>query len=295
MSEAFNQYRGYLFSIAYRMLGSVMDAEDMVQETYLRWQRVDQTAVDAPKSYLATIITRLCIDHLQSARMRRESYIGPWLPEPLLREKVPQTEGVAALADSLSIAFLVLLESLTPVERAVFLLREVFDFEYRQIARIVEKSETNCRQIASRARRHVRANRPRFDTSPQEQQQILFTFTQALADGDLSGLMALLAEDAVQYSDGGGQVAAARRPIIGADKVARFWLGLTRQAPEDATVQFTQANGQPALFLIVNGRSYAVVVFDVQNGRIQNIYTVVNPQKLQHLHPHSGGADKKTQ
>lgn len=295
MTETFSDYRGYLFTIAYRMLGSVMDAEDMVQETYLRWRSAAREKIESPKSYLATIITRLCIDHLRSARIKRETYVGPWLPEPLLQTNNQETEGMAALADSLSIAFLVLLENLSPVERAVFLLREVFDFDYNQIAHIVQKSEANCRQIARRARERVTADRPRFETTPQEQQQILFEFVQACANGDLSGLMALLAEDAVQYSDGGGKVAAARLPITGADRVARFWLGIVRQAPADSSLSVTRANGQPALKLVVNGRLYGVVALDVANGRIHNIYTVINPDKLRHLLPHSGGADMNTQ
>lgn len=283
MTDTFTQYRAYVFSIAYRMLGSVMDAEDMVQETFLHWRKVDQAEVKSPKSYLATIVTRLCLDYLRSARVQRETYVGPWLPEPLVKETGPSAEGMTALSDSLSTAFLVLLESLTPTERAAFLLREVFAYEYAEVAEIIGKSETNVRQIVRRAKQHIEDRRPRFDPSPTDQTALLEQFMQACANGDLSGLMALLAEDVVEYSDGGGKVHAARKPIIGAEKVAHFLLGITRQAPADAAVQVGQANGQPALFIYEAGQLFGVMTMDVVNGRIQNIYSVVNPDKLRHL------------
>ncbi len=283
MTETYTQYRAYVFSIAYRMLGSVMDAEDMVQETFLHWRKVDQAEVKSPKAYLATIVTRLCIDHLRSASVQRETYVGPWLPEPLVTETGPSAEGMSALSDSLSTAFLILLESLTPTERAAFLLREVFAYDYGEVADIIGKSEANVRQIVSRARQHIQARRPRFEPSAADQTALLEQFMQACADGDMSGLMSLLAEDVVEYSDGGGKVHAARKPIIGADKVARFLLGITRQAPADSSVQIGQANGQPALFIYEAGRLFGVMIMDVVNGRIQNIYSVINPDKLRHL------------
>jgi RNA polymerase sigma-70 factor (ECF subfamily) len=283
MTDTFTQYRAYAFSIAYRMLGSVMDAEDMVQETFLQWRKVDQSEVESPKSYLATIVTRLCIDYLRSARVQRETYVGPWLPEPLVTETGPSAEGMTALSDSLSTAFLVLLESLTPTERAAFLLREVFAYDYAEVAEIIDKSEANVRQIVRRARQHIQARRPHFEPSPTDQTVLLEQFMKACANGDMSGLMALLAEDVVEYSDGGGKVHAARKPIIGAEKVAQFLLGITRKAPAESSVQVGRANGQPALFIYVAGLLYGVMVMEVVDGRIQNIYSVVNPDKLRHL------------
>jgi RNA polymerase sigma-70 factor (ECF subfamily) len=283
MTNTFTQYRAYVFSIAYRMLGSVMDAEDMVQETFLQWRKVDQAEVESPKSYLATIVTRLCIDHLRSARVQRETYVGPWLPEPLVTETGPSAEGMTALSDSLSTAFLVLLERLTPTERAAFLLREVFAYDYAEVANIINKSEANSRQIVRRARQHIQDRRPRFDPSPSDQTELLQEFMQACTNGDMSGLMALLAEDVVEYSDGGGKVYAALKPIYGAEKVARFLFALTRQAPAESSAEVGQVNGQPALFLYVAGQLFGVMTMDVVDGRIQNIYSVVNPDKLRHL------------
>ncbi len=283
MTDTFTPYRAYVFSIAYRMLGSVMDAEDMVQETFLHWRKVDQAGVESPKAYLATIVTRLCIDYLRSARVQRETYVGPWLPEPLIIESGPSAEGMTALSDSLSTAFLILLESLTPTERAAFLLREVFAYDYAEVAEIIEKSEANVRQIVRRARQHIQERRPRFEPSSTDQTALLEQFMLACVAGDMSGLMALLAEDVAQYSDGGGKVHAARRPIFGAEKVAQFLLGITRQAPADASVQIGQANGQPALFIFEGGQLFGVMTMDVVNGRIQNIYSVVNPDKLRHF------------
>lgn len=279
----FTEYRAYLFSIAYRMLGSVMDAEDMVQDTFLRWQQVALSNVESPKSYLATIITRRCIDHLRSAKVQREQYIGTWLPEPLLVETAVLPADHLTLAESLSMAFLVMLETLSPTERAVFLLREVFDYGYEEISTIVQKSESNCRQIVRRAKQHLTAGRPRFDAQPDAQQQILAEFMQACIGGELDSLMALLAEDVVHYSDGGDKVFAAKKPVVGAEMVARFILRIIQQAPENVSTKFSTANGQPAFVIRVDGRSYGIMIFDVRNGRIQNIYTVVNPDKLKHI------------
>jgi RNA polymerase sigma-70 factor (ECF subfamily) len=211
--ETFNQYRPLLFSIAYRMLGSVMDAEDMVQETYLRWEQAYGNEIQSPKAYLSAIITRLCIDQLRSARAQREVYPGPWLPEPLITGEPAGTADIAALNESLSMAFLILLEKLPPVERAVFLLREVFDYPYGDIAAIVNKSEANCRQMVSRSKAYIAAGRPRFEVSPAEQQQLTSQFIEACTAGDLDNLVNILAEDIILWSDGGGKGAAARQPI----------------------------------------------------------------------------------
>lgn len=283
-TDTFNSYRAYLFAIAYRMLGSVMDAEDMVQETYLRWLNTGGDDIASPKAYLAAIITRLCIDYLRLARVRRETYMGEWLPEPLLMESLPTNEDMAALSDTLSIAFLLLLESLSPTERAVFLLREVFEYEYAEIADVVGKSEANCRQMARRARQHLADGRPRFQSTPEEQQYIIQQFAQACVHGDMAGLLALLAEDVVEYSDGGGKVtAAAIRPVKGADKVARFFLGVMKKLPDGLATRFAVANGHPAMISYVNGAPVNVVILDIADGRIRRIYIIVNPDKLQHI------------
>ncbi|HRQ41128.1 MAG TPA: RNA polymerase sigma-70 factor [Chloroflexota bacterium] len=282
-TDTFNSYRAYLFAIAYRMLGSVMDAEDMVQEAYLRWQNSDEAAIESPKSYLATIITRLCIDHLRSAKVQRETYVGEWLPEPLLLDPMPPQEDMAALSDTLSIAFLVLLETLSPTERAVFLLREVFDYDYAEIAEMVGKSEANCRQMVRRAKQHLADGRPRFQATPAEQQHITWQFAQACVQGDMAGLLALLAEDVVEYSDGGGQVVAAIKPVRGADKVARFFLGLMKKLPDSLAHRLTIANGRPAIISYIDGAPVNVTILDIDDGRIQRIYNIVNPDKLRHI------------
>jgi RNA polymerase sigma-70 factor (ECF subfamily) len=282
-SEHFNDYRPYLFAIAYRMLGSVMDAEDMVQETFLRWQKVPGDTVISPKSFLATIVTRLCLDHLQSARVRREEYIGPWLPEPLLADTAVSSEGSVLLTESVSIAFLQLLEKLSPIERATFLLREVFDYSYSEIAIMLDKNEAACRQLVRRARQHLRANRPRFEANSAASQQLTAEFFQACVEGNMAILLTLLAEDAVEWSDGGGNVSAARRPIIGREKVARLMLGLARQAPAQAETELRFINGQPGGVIFVDGRPFAVLVLDIRDNQIQNIYNIVNPEKLSHI------------
>jgi RNA polymerase sigma-70 factor, ECF subfamily len=222
--DPFAELRPLLFSIAYRMLGSASEAEDIVQEAFLRYHRETAagTEIDSPKSYLSAITTRLCIDHLRSARVRRESYVGTWLPEPLLTDEESDAARQAETADSLSMGFLVLLESLTPVERAVFLLREVFEYEYEEIASVVGKSEENCRQIAVRARRQVQAGRPRFEASKAQREELAHRFFQAVVEGDVEGLVGMLAADVVVYADGGGKAAAFPRPIHGRDKVVRL-------------------------------------------------------------------------
>lgn len=291
MSElsSFDNYRPYLFAIAYRMLGSVMDAEDMVQEAFLRWQKTSHESVTSPKSFLATIVTRLCLDYLKSARVQREAYIGPWLPEPLPQdtavggESFATSEGAILLSDSISIAFLVLLENLSPTERAVFLLHDVFDYGYRDIAQMVQKSEAACRQLVRRARQHLHANRPRYSASPEESDQLTAEFFQACVGGDMEKLLLLLAEDVVEWSDGGGKVHAARKPIIGQEKVSRFMLGIARQMPPNAEVKFAYFNGQPGAVVYVDGRPFAIAILDIVDQQIKNIYNVINPDKLRHI------------
>jgi RNA polymerase sigma-70 factor, ECF subfamily len=282
-SEVFDRHRPLLFSIAYRMLGSVMDAEDVVQEAYLRWQRTPQAEVRSPRAYLSAVVTRLSIDRLRSARVRREEYLGPWLPEPLPTESAPDR---VAIDESLSMAFLVLLESLNPTERAVFLLREVFDYDYDEISRLVGKSEENCRQIARRARQSVAARRPRFESSPEQEERLMGSFLEACFGGDMEGLLALLSEDATLWSDGGGKTRAALNPIHGADKVARFFSGILRNAPPGLAVRRASINGRPGLVgYFEDGRPQSVATFDVAEGSIRAIRLVVNPEKLRAVPP----------
>jgi RNA polymerase sigma-70 factor (ECF subfamily) len=281
--EIFNAYRPLLFSIAYRMLGSAMDAEDVVQEAFLRWQQQDPATVASPKSYLTTVVTHLSIDSLRSARVRREEYIGQWLPEPLVADERAVDADPVALAESLSLAFLTLLERLTPIERAVFLLHDVFSYPFDEIARIVGKSGANCRQIALRARRHLGTGRPRFISHTEEQERLTEQFMRAITSGDLTALLALLADDVVAYSDGGGKVTAARRPVSGADHVGRFFIGFAAKAPPAFALRIATINGQPALVGELDGRLFGVYALEVAAGRIRAIRVVLNPDKLHGL------------
>lgn len=280
--EQFQALRPLLFAIAYRMLGSPMDAEDMVQEAFLRWQPA-AAEVRSPKAYLTATITRLCIDQIRSAHTQRERYLGTWLPEPLLADPRPGPADLAGLADSVSMAFLLLLERLSPVERAVFLLRDIFEFDYAEVAAIVDKSETNCRQIGGRAREHLAAGRPRFDPASGDPRRLAEQFAQACASGDLPGLISVLADDITLYSDGGGRVPAARKPIEGADKVARYLIGVLRLLPPNFTVRPALANGQPALIGYAGNDLYSVLVLDARQGAIHAIYNLLNPDKLRRL------------
>jgi len=283
----FERHRSLLFSIAYRMLGSVADAEDIVQEAYLRWQGVSEKEVRSPKSYLSTVVTRLSIDRLRSACARREEYVGPWLPEPLLADQAEEAVAPAELDESLSMAFLVLLESLNPVERAVFLLREVLDYDYDAISRIVGRSESNCRQIARRARQSVAARRPRFEHSPEQEERLTRQFVEACTSGDMEGLLGLLSEDVTLWSDGGGKVAAAPYPIHGPERVARFLLGVLRTVPAGFFAQPVKVNGGPGVVGYVDGRPTGVVALDVADGRLRGVRIVVNPDKLRAIPPRS--------
>jgi RNA polymerase sigma-70 factor (ECF subfamily) len=280
--------RPLLFSIAYRMLGSATDAEDIVQEAFLRFHRETAagTQVESPKSYLSAVTTRLCIDHLRSARVRRESYVGTWLPEPLLTDDESEAERHAETADSLSMGFLVLLESLTPVERAVFLLREVFEYGYDEIASVVRKSEENSRQIAMRARRQVQAGKPRFEASKSERDELARRFFAAAAEGDVEDLVSLLAADVVAYADGGGKGFAFPRPVHGRDKVARLLQAGATQGRRLGVVsmRLAEINGQPgALFLDDEAVAIAAVSLDIVDGQVQTVHAVSNPEKLEHL------------
>ena len=288
MDDPVAELRPLLFSIAYRMLGSATDAEDIVQEAFLRFHRETGagTQVDSPKAYLAAVTTRLCIDHLRSARVRRESYVGTWLPEPLLTEEISDAERHAETADSLSMGFLVLLESLTPVERAVFLLREVFEYDYDEIASVVGKSEENSRQIAVRARRQVQAGRSRFEASKTKRDELARRFFAAAAEGDVEGLVSMLSADVVAYADGGGKGFAFPRPVHGREKVARLLHAGAAQGQRLGVVamRLAEINGQPgALFLDLDGATVAAVSLDISDGQVQTLHAVSNPEKLAHL------------
>ena len=289
--DAYAEYRPLLFSIAYRMIGSVSEAEDIVQETFLRFHRADTEQVESPKAYLSAITTRLAIDHLRSARVRRETYVGPWLPEPLVTDDSDALGADPArhaeTADSLSLAFLVLLERLSPVERAVFLLREVFGYGYGEIADVVAKREDNVRQIAARARHHVEDGRPRFEADRGHREELARRFLAAVEEGDTDGLVGMLAADVTMYGDGGGKAPAVGQPVAGAVRVARFLVGLTRQAKR-ANLRLVPAevNGQPGMIAYDQaGGLISVLSLDIADGLVQTVHSIVNPDKLRHLGP----------
>jgi RNA polymerase sigma-70 factor (ECF subfamily) len=290
-AETYESLRPMLFSIAYRMLGSVAEAEDVVQEAFLRYQRAVAERceeIESPKAYLAAVATRLAIDNLRSARVRRERYVGEWQPEPVLTTETT-LDGARYVeeADSLSMAFLLLLERLSPVERAVFLLHDVFDYGYDEIAPIVRKSEANCRQLATRARRHVREQKPRFDASRRQREELADRFFAAVGDGDVGGLVELLAADAVVYGDGGGKVPSWPRPIVGRERVAKLWAGVGGQARDlGLGLRRVEINGHPgAMFLDRSGRLVNVVTLDIAEGLVQAVRSIINPEKLRHLGP----------
>jgi RNA polymerase sigma-70 factor, ECF subfamily len=282
----YRELRPFVFSIAYRMLGTASEAEDVVQESFLRLHRAGADEIRAPKSFLATVATRLSIDRLRSARARREQYFGTWLPEPIVTDDKLEARDEAETADSLSLAFLVLLESLTPVERAVFLLRDVFEYDYGEIARIVGKREDNVRQIAARARRHVDERRPRFDASRAERERLAQRFFAAASAEDREALAELLAPDVVFYGDGGGKVRGAiPRPVFGRDRVARLLLGFARTGEElGLRVHFAEVNGQPGFVVLTrDGAPFSVLALDIADGVITAVRSIVNPDKLGHL------------
>lgn len=314
-AEQFDALRPLLFGIAYRMLGSVQDAEDIVQDAYLRWEAAPETAIASPKAYLSTIVTRLCLDHLRSARVQREQYVGPWLPEPLVSERAPDVAEASELRESVSLAFLVLLERLTPLERAVFLLHEVFGYEHREIAAMVGRSEAHCRQLARRARRALDGvSRPTADgtgavpaagsggvagpgpehgaaagrplaTALDEPERLTREFLRAVTAGDLPALVATLAEDITLWTDGGGKVRAALQPIHGADRAARFLLGIMAKLPAALTLRAAWVNGTPGVVAYQDGVPVGVLALEVAAGRICALRIIVNPDKLRRVPP----------
>lgn len=271
--ESFECHRAHLHGIAYRMLGSVADADDVVQDAYLRWQASDPTAVQSTVAYLTTVVTRLCLDQLKSARVERTEYVGPWLPEP-----VP-TRGDVDPA-WISTAFMLVLERLGPVERAVFLLHQVFDTPFAEIAQMVGKREDSCRQIFRRAKQRVEKARPRFQPRPEDHRALLQGFLSACTAGDVTALEQLLAEDAVLYSDGGGKVAAARKPIEGAPAIAKFFTRLAAQAPPGTRLREAEVNGLPGGIIEIDDAVSSVVSLEVADGRICSVLVVRNPDKL---------------
>jgi RNA polymerase sigma-70 factor (ECF subfamily) len=285
-TDVFAEARPLLFSIAYRMLGSVMDAEDLVQDTYARWRETNPEDIRSPQAFLTTIITRLCINHLQSARTHREVYVGPWLPEPLVTDPAPSALDHIELAESLSMAFMVLLERLTPTERAIFLLREVFAFDYADIARIVEKREANCRQLFARAQKHLETRQARFPVNRERAERLVEQFSQAARGGNVEALVGLLAEDITLWSDGGGKVAAALHPIHGSSHVARFVVGaLAKFVPAGAVACMAKVNGQPGILSYVGGQPQAALVFEIADDRISAVFVITNPDKLRCVPP----------
>ncbi len=277
-ADPFVTHRGLLFTVAYEILGSAADAEDVVQDAWLKWQRVDHDDVRDPRAFLVRVVTRTALDQLRVASRRREDYVGPWLPEPLLTG--PDVADDVALADSLSTAMLLVLETLTPTQRAVFVLHEVFDVGYGELAEAVGKSEAAVRQIAHRAREHVAERRPRMPTTVAETRDALSAFQKALTTGDLQDLVDVLAPDVVVVGDGGGVKQALPRPVLGADKVTRLLSAGFATIRELVSVEPIQVNGWPALLLRLDGEVDSVVTLHVEDGLVHGIYTVRNPAKL---------------
>jgi RNA polymerase sigma-70 factor (TIGR02957 family) len=285
--ELLEELRPAAFAISYRMLGSVAEAEDVVQEALLRLHTALERGerIESPRAYVSTVATRLAIDVLRSARVRRESYVGEWLPEPLVTDSSEDPARHAEMADSLSLAFLVLLESLSPEQRAVFLLRDVFDYGYAEVAEIVGKSEANARQLAARARRHVEEQKPRFEASREEREELAHRFFAAAQEGDVAALEALLADDVVLHGDGGGKVPALARALFGARRVARTLSAWFRQGAKvpNPELREVEVNGQPGAVLMADGGVVSVMALDIADGRIQGISSIVNPDKLRHV------------
>jgi RNA polymerase sigma-70 factor (ECF subfamily) len=275
----FEPHRDFLAALAYRMLGSVAESDDIVQDAFLRWREVDRDTIAEPRAYLARIVSRLCLDHLKSARHRREQYVGTWLPEPIV------AEPAETLADDLSVALLLALERLSPLERAAFLLHDVFDMDYAGVAATLDTSEGACRQLAARAREHVKQDRPRYPTADADAREIAQAFIAATATGDVGSLARLLADDAVLYTDGGGKRKAALRPIEGKDRIIRFYEGIRTKfgaAAFSARHEEATLNGMPG-FVFHTAEGTETVAFEIANGTVVAIYNVRNPDKVKHL------------
>lgn len=278
--ETFRQYRTRLFGIAYRMLGITADAEDILQEAYIRWHHADEEEIETPEAWLVTIVTRLSIDRLRKASRERETYIGPWLPEPLIISDAPSPEEKMEFASDLSLAFMVLLERLSPLERAAFLLHDIFDCDYSDIARIVGKSETASRQIIHRARTRVRTDKPRFEANDQERQTLIKKFAAASYAGDEQTLLSLFSDEITMMSDGGGKVNAARKIIHGKHRLARLFSMSGEKHGAHLKNVFDTINGEPGLLTFYQDKIFAATVFELTDGKISAIYRVMNPDKL---------------
>jgi RNA polymerase sigma-70 factor (ECF subfamily) len=283
--EVFERYRSHLKGLAYRMTGSLADAEDVLQEAYLRWHATDIADVENPKAFLSKMVLRLCLDLQKSARARRESYVGTWLPEPVLDEKSLTLDAASEVAHDVSVALLLALERLSPLERAAFILHDVFDVGYEEIAQTLERSEQTCRQLATRAREHVKLARPRYRPSREEQERVVMAFGIAAATGNTDPLANVLADDAVLYSDGGGRVLSALLPIFGKHKVLRFLTGVRRKFPLPTSLRVFQReiNGMPGLVLESEGKVIQTFVFEFADAQVTAIYSVRNPEKLKHI------------
>jgi RNA polymerase sigma-70 factor, ECF subfamily len=281
--------RPLMFSIAYRMLGSIAEAEDIVQEAMLRFHQAHTggVVIESPKAYVAAVTTRLAIDHLRSARVRRESYVGPWLPEPIVEEREPAMARHAEMAESLSMAFMVMLETMSPLERAVFLLREVFEYGYEEIAAVVDKTEQNCRQIFARAKRHLEVGKPRFEASREKRDELAYRFFSACQDGHLEDMVHLLAADAAFFGDGGGKATAFTKPVLGQDRVVRLLQGMFAKGRVlGVRLKAVDVNGQPgAMFFDAEDRLINVMAVDIADGVVYCVRSIVNPDKLGHLGP----------
>jgi RNA polymerase sigma-70 factor (ECF subfamily) len=283
-AAAFAALRPYLFSIAYRLLGSAADAEDVVQDAYLRAKSAPAAEIRSPRAFLATVVTRLCLDHLKSARVARETYVGPWLPEPVpTADLVPTPAEEVERREQVSLAFLVLLERLTPEERAAYVLREAFEYPYDEIAPILGKSVPAVRQLAHRARERVAEGRPRFSASLEEQRRLTERFLAAALDGDVPALVAVLAADATLWADGGAKARAARRPIEGAERIARWLAGVLAQAPADARASLVALNGRTGVAFWSGNDLISAATVEVAGGRVAAVHVVVNPDKLAYL------------
>jgi RNA polymerase sigma-70 factor, ECF subfamily len=290
----FEPHRRRLLGLAYRMLGSIAEAEDVVQDAYLRWHAADRAKVTDPRAFLTTATTRICVDVLRSARARRESYVGPWLPEPVVDTTALAPDAQTELAEDLSIALLLALDRLSPLERAAFLLHDVFDCSFSEVASALDRSEAACRQLASRARIHVHEARPpeksvprdRADHATAKHEELVLAFLDAARSGDLDALTNMLADDARLATDGGGKVLAALNVIEGADRIARFSIGaLKKGLPDESMLRFSLVNGLPGLIVYLPDGHLQTVAFDIEENRIRRIYSVSNPDKLKHLTP----------
>lgn len=276
----FEELRPDLIRLAYRMLGTRSDADDVVQDAFLRWSNVDRDEVRSARAFLNTVVTRLCIDRRREIDVRKEMYVGPWLPEPIVESGSVVAEDRLEMDESVSMALLHVMETLSPTERAAYLLRKVFDYDYLEISSILEKSEANCRQLVSRAESHIQSERPRFETSSAEIERISNEFLHACETGDLNGLVGLLSDDVVLYSDGGGKVRAALRPLLGADRASRFLVGVFKKGLSGAEVVGVRVNGQPGFAVFVEGQLSTVWVMDLVDGQVRRCFMIRNPDKL---------------